>query len=108
MGMLRFQQGKYDEALDVLSRSAQLDPKNADTQNYLGITLGQKGQREAAETALRKAIQLNPNYAGAHYNLAIIYAAQKPPFIELAKFHYNKALSLGQPANTDLEKELGK
>jgi Flp pilus assembly protein TadD len=108
MGMLRFQQGRYDDALDALSRSAQLDPKNAETQNYLGITLSQKGQREPAETALRKAILLNPNYAGAHHNLAVIYATQKPPFIELAKFHYNKALSLGQPANPELEKQFGK
>ena len=108
LGMLRFQQGRYDDALDALSRSAQLDPKNAEAQNYLGITLSQKGQREAAETALRKAILLNPNYAGAHHNLAVIYATQKPPFTELAKFHYNKALSLGQPANPELEKQFGK
>jgi len=106
MGMLRFQQGNYDEALDTLSRSAQLDPKNPETQNYLGITLSQQGQREAAETALRKAITLNPNYAGAHHNLAVIYATQRPPFLELARFHYNKALALGQPANADLEKQL--
>jgi Flp pilus assembly protein TadD len=106
MGMLRFQQGRYDDALDALSRSAQLDPKNAETQNYLGITLSQKGLREAAETALRKAIVLNPNYAGAHHNLAVIYATQKPPFIELARFHYNKALALGQPGNPELEKQL--
>lgn len=106
MGMLRFQQGKYEEALDSLSRSAQLDPKNSETQNYLGITLSQQGQREAAETALRKAITLNPSYAGAHHNLAVIYATQKPPFLELAKFHYNKALALGQPANPELEKQL--
>jgi tetratricopeptide (TPR) repeat protein len=108
MGMLRFQQGKYNEALDALSRSAQLDPKNAETQNYLGITLSQQGQREAAETALRKAITLNPNYAGAHHNIAVIYATQKPPYMELAKYHYHKALTLGQPPNPELEKQLGK
>jgi Flp pilus assembly protein TadD len=107
-GMLRFQQGKYDEALDALSRSAQLDPKNAETQNYLGITLSQQGQREAAETALRKAVSLNPNYGGAHHNLAVIYASQKPPFLELARYHYNKSLALGQPGNPDLDKQLGK
>ncbi|HVK59841.1 MAG TPA: tetratricopeptide repeat protein, partial [Candidatus Kapabacteria bacterium] len=90
-----------------LSRSAHLDPKNAETQNYLGITLSQQGQREAAETALRKAILLNPNYAGAHHNLAVIYATQRPPFPELARFHYNKALALGQPPNPDLEKQIG-
>lgn len=106
MGMLWFQQGNYEQALDSLSRSAQLDPKNPETENYLGITLSQQGQREAAETALRKAIMLNPNYAGAHHNLAVIYATQKPPFLELARFHYNKALALGQPANPDLEKQL--
>lgn len=106
LGMLRFQQGKFEEALDNLSRSAQLDPKNPETQNYLGITLSQQGQREAAETALRKAVSLNPNYAGAHHNLAVVYATQKPPFVELAKFHYNKALSLGQPPSADLEKQL--
>src|SRR6185312_5146513 len=92
--------------LDVLSRSAQLDPKNPETENYLGITLSQQGQREAAETALRRAIMLNPNYADAHVNLAVIYATAKPPFMELAKYHYNKALSLGQPPNPELEKEL--
>ena len=106
MGMLQFQQGKYDEALFSLSRSAQLDPKNAETQNYLGITLSQKGQREPAEAALRKAILLNPRYAGAHHNLAVVYATQRPPFAELARFHYNKALALGQPANPDLEKQI--
>ncbi|HTG43561.1 MAG TPA: tetratricopeptide repeat protein [Verrucomicrobiae bacterium] len=106
MGMLRFQQGKYEEALDSLSRSAQFDPKNPETQNYLGITLSQQGQREAAETALRKAVMLNPNYAGAHHNLAVVYATQRPPFLELARFHYNKALALGQPANPELEKQL--
>jgi Flp pilus assembly protein TadD len=107
MGMMRFQQGKYDEALDALSRSAQLDPKNPETQNYLGITLSQQGQREAAETALRKAVMLNPNYAGAHHNLAVVYATQHPPFVELAKYHYTKALALGQQPNPDLEKQLG-
>lgn len=108
MGMLRFQQGNYEKALDALSRSAQLDPKNAETQNYLGITLSQQGQREAAETALRKAILINPNYAGAHHNLAVVYATQRPPFIELARYHYTKALALGQPANPDLEKQIGR
>jgi len=32
-------------------------------QNYLGVTLGQKGLRTQAETALRKAIELNPTTA---------------------------------------------
>jgi Flp pilus assembly protein TadD len=106
LGLAKFNQEKYQEALDALSRSAQLDPKNPETQNYLGITLGQLGQRDAAEAALRKAIQLNPGYSSAHQNLAVIYATQKPPMIEMARFHYNKALAGGHPKNETLEKIL--
>lgn len=105
-GILKFRQHDYDTALDALSRSAKIDPNNADTQNYLGITLSQKGQRDAAEAALRKAIQLDPNNAGAHHNLAIVYATQKPPFLALARYHYQKALALGHPRNAELEKML--
>lgn len=107
LGMVRFRQQKFDEALDLLSQAARLDPNNAETQNYLGITLSQQGQREAAETALRKAIQLAPNHPGAHHNLAVIYATQRPPFLELARFHYARARQLGQPPNEELEKEIG-
>lgn len=103
-GILKIRQDKFDEALDALSRSAKLDPKNAETQNHLGIVLSQKGNREAAEAALRKALQLNPNYASAHHNLAVVYATQNPPFISLARYHYDKALKGGHPRNEELEK----
>jgi tetratricopeptide (TPR) repeat protein len=105
-GILKFRQEKFDEALDALSQAAKLDPQNAETQNYLGITLSQKGLRTAAEAALRKAIQLSPGYGSAHYNLAVVYATQKPPFIELARLHYQKAIAAGQPKNPDLDKLL--
>lgn len=108
MGIAKFDQEKFDEALDVLSRSAQLDAQNPETQNYLGITLSQKGQRAAAETALRKAIQIDPGYKSAHYNLAVIYATQQPPFVELARWHYQKALAYGHAANPELEKVIEK
>jgi Flp pilus assembly protein TadD len=106
LGLLRFRQAKYEEALDVLSRSARLNPDNPLTQNYLGVTLSQKGQRGPAETAFRKAIQLEPGYAEAHYNLAVVYAHQTPPFPELARWHYKKALAGGQPRNPELEKTI--
>jgi Flp pilus assembly protein TadD len=108
IGITEFEQNKFDDALNFLSRSAQVDPLNPETQNYLGITLSHKGQRAAAETALRKAIQISPSYSGAHYNLAVIYATQTPPFMELARWHYQKALAYGHPQNTDFEKMLDK
>lgn len=106
LGILKFRQGKYDESLDALSRAAKLDPENPEIQNYLGLVLSEKGMRGAAETALRKAIQLQPNYAGAHYNLAIVYLSQQPPATQLARWHYQKAIAAGHPANPDVEKKL--
>jgi Flp pilus assembly protein TadD len=104
LGNLRFRQGKYDEALDALSKAAKLDPANAEVQNYLGLTLSEKGQRAAAESALRKAVELAPNYASAHNNLAVVYITQEPPAVELAKLHYQKARAAGAPINPELEK----
>jgi Flp pilus assembly protein TadD len=105
-GYLKFRQEKYDEAFDALSRAAKLDPQNPEIENYLGVTLSHKGLRAQAETALRKAIQLDPNYAAAHNNLAVIYVSQEPPLVELARWHYQKAVDAGQPRNPDLEKLL--
>ena len=104
LGILRFREKKYDDALGALSRAAKLDPQNAEVQNYLGLALSEKGLRVPAEAALRKAIQLQPGYAGAHYNLAVVYATQQPPALELARFHYQKALAAGYPPNADLQK----
>jgi hypothetical protein len=106
LGHLRFRQGQYDAALDALSRAAKADQRNAEVQNYLGLTLSAKGLRVPAETALRKAVQLEPGYGQAHNNLAVIYATQKPPLLELARWHYQKALTAGNPANPELEKLL--
>jgi tetratricopeptide (TPR) repeat protein len=106
LGNLKFRQGKFDDALDALSRAAKLDPQNPEIQNYLGLTLSEKGLRGPAETALRKAIQLQPDYASAHNNLAVIYITQTPPAIELARWHYQRALAAGHPKNPELEKLL--
>jgi Flp pilus assembly protein TadD len=108
LGILRFRQKKIDEAVDLLSRAIEAEPKNAEAQNYLGIALSEKGLRGQAETALRKAIELNPNYAIAHHNLAVVYASEQPPSLELARYHYNKARELGHPADEVLEKMLNK
>jgi tetratricopeptide (TPR) repeat protein len=106
LGVLRYRQEKLDEALDALSRSAKLNSTNAGTQNYLGCVLADKGMRPAAETALRTALQLDPDYPDAHYNLAFIYATEKPSAPELARWHYKRALDLGHAKSPALEKLL--
>ncbi len=108
LGLLKFRQQKPDDAFDALSRAAKLDPDNAQTQNYLGLVLSMKGQREPAEAAFRKAIQIAPGYAVAHYNLAVYYATQTTPARELARWHYQKAVTVGHPKSDELEKLLAR
>ena len=106
LGYLNLLQEKYQDALEILSRAAQLEPQNPNVQNNLGITLSKLGQSGPAETAFRKSIQFLPDFEDAHFNLAVIYANQKQPYLELARFHYNKALSGGHPKDSNLEKLL--
>jgi hypothetical protein len=47
---------------------------------------------------------LDPAYPNAHNNLAVMYLTQRPPLVELARWHYQKALAGGFPRNPDLEK----
>jgi Tfp pilus assembly protein PilF len=104
LGVLRYSQEKFDDALDALSRSAAVNSTNASTQFYLGSVLNQKGLRSEAETALRKALIIDPNYADAHFALAVIYAAQKS--MALARWEYERAVDLGHDKSPELEKAL--
>jgi Flp pilus assembly protein TadD len=104
LGQVKFRQEKYDESIEAFSRAAKLKPQSAEIQNYLGVVLGHKGMRDPAEQAFRRAIVLNPGYADAHYNLAVFYGTKDSSFVNLAKWHYQRAISAGHPKNPELEK----
>jgi tetratricopeptide (TPR) repeat protein len=106
LGILRFRQERLDEALEALNTSAKYNPTNSGTQTYLGCVLEEKGQHAQAETTLRRALELDPKMADAHYYLAFVYAAETPSFPALAQWHYERALALGHPKSPELEKKL--
>ena len=106
MGILSFRQKSYESARDYLARSIKINPEDATAQHFLGSALNNLGQQKAAETALRKAVQIQPGNSKSHYNLAVVYATQKPPFLALAKFHYEKAVKAGHKRNSELEKSI--
>jgi tetratricopeptide (TPR) repeat protein len=103
-GVLRYRQNRLDEALDALSLSAKYNPTNSATQNFLGCVLADKGLRPASESALRKALQIDPDYAEAHFNLAVVYLSSQPPAMALARWHYKRAMALGHPKNEQSDK----
>ncbi|MBA3385912.1 MAG: tetratricopeptide repeat protein [Chthoniobacterales bacterium] len=103
LGIVYYRQNKFDDAVTELTKALAINPKSFIAHNYLGITASEKGWQEAAEKEMLEAIAANPNYVDAHYNLAVIYATNKPPAKELAKRHYSKAMELGAEANSSLE-----
>jgi len=95
LGAVMIEQNRIEDAIGYLERANESQADDAITLNYLGVASSQLGQFGKAEQSLRRAITVNPEYAEAHFNLAVIYATAKPPSIALAKRHYEKALELG-------------
>jgi Flp pilus assembly protein TadD len=106
LGVIEYDQEKLDAALAALAQAALYEPKNAMVHHYLGVTIGKKGWYSGAEEEMRKAIELQPDYAEAHFNLAVFYLQRNPPAVELARRHYQKALDLGAAPDPDVEKSL--
>jgi len=99
-------QGRFDDSIAILNRVIPADPKNAVAHNYLAIALGKKGDTAKAEESFRASLAINPNYANAHFNLAVMYANAEPPSLQLAKKHYEKAKILGAEPDSVLERRL--
>ncbi len=95
LGAVMIEQNRSEDAVAYLERANQSVSDDPITLNYLGVASSQLGQFGKAEQSLRRAITVKPDYAEAHFNLAVIYATAKPPSIALAKRHYEKALELG-------------
>ncbi len=106
LGIVYYQLNQFENAIDALNAAKALDPNDPKTHNYLGCACSQKGWSEVAEKEFRKAIELDANFGDAHFNLALVYATQKPPLLELARREYNRALELGIAKDPRLEKLL--
>jgi tetratricopeptide (TPR) repeat protein len=106
LGVVCFQLGQINPAIDALGHSIALDPNNVYAHNYLGCALMRKGHLEAAAKEFRKTIELDEGLTEAHYNLAILYATEDPPALTAAKTHYKRALELGLVPDPHLTKIL--
>lgn len=106
LGIVRYDSDKLDAALAALAQAVWLAPKDARTHHYFGATLGRKGWYSGAEDEMRRAIELEPGYADAHFNLAMLYLQRVPPAVELARRHYHRAVELGAAPDDEVEKKL--
>ena len=108
LGIRAYEQDKLDAALAHLAQAVLHAPQDARAHQYLGATLGRRGWHGAGEEELRRALELDPKSADAHYNLAAIYMERVPPSVELARRHYVRAVELGAVPDEKLAERIGK
>ncbi len=82
-------------ALQAYNQALRLDPRHPRLWVEYGGLLQSLNQIENATSAFRQATLLKPNYANAHYNLALAYQAQSQPVPAYQEIQ--KVLSLIDP-----------
>lgn len=71
LGLVRWQRGEKDEALDALEASAAMKPDVARYQANLGNVYQAVGRTRAALAALQRAVALQPGHASSWSNLGV-------------------------------------
>jgi len=103
LGRTLARQGKYDEAVECLTRSIALSPKVARAHLDLGNYLVKQNKLDEAIACLHQAIELDPQYASAHHSLGMALSTQGR--IEEAILSHWKAIELS-PAMAGTSREL--
>ncbi len=97
-------QGLYAEALDYFERGLKINPNDVEMLSNQSLALMANGQLDHAGKKLLKAIELDPNYGHAHFNLGVLRYRQRN-YGEAVE-HFRDALSTN-PALTQAYLNLG-
>ncbi|MCE0483986.1 MAG: tetratricopeptide repeat protein [Methylacidiphilales bacterium] len=73
LGVVLYQQGKWDEARAHFQQALALSPTYAEPWNNLGLLAYRRGQWDEALGDYQKAIENDPGHAAAHNNLGLVY-----------------------------------
>lgn len=79
LGVIAHQLGKVELALELAEKAIKANPYNPHFYCNSGNMLFANGLIEEAAARLRQALSLQPTYAPAHYDLAIVLSAQGKP-----------------------------
>jgi tetratricopeptide (TPR) repeat protein len=77
LGLLAWEHGQADTAVDMIVHAAELAPQNGLYQRNLGEMYRRIGRLDDAAKAASSATRLMPNNCDAHYNLGLIYTDLK-------------------------------
>ncbi len=93
LAFIAFRQKEYEEANRLTSRVLRLNPEHAQAHHLRALLHQHNGRIRRAEKDFKKAIELKPGYAIAHYNLALLYDIFLQELV-LAIEHYSIYLEL--------------
>ena len=88
--------GRYDEALAEIKLAQTLDPLSLIINTAVGTFLTARGEYATAVAQLKKTIEMDPNFARAHFRLANAYESQEL-FEEAAGEYEKQAILVGRP-----------
>ena len=103
-GVLAHQEGRSEQAVELIERSLELEPGRADWYSNLAIVLRDQLKLDEAIVACRHAIALDAHHANAHNNLGVLLRAQGKP-VE-AEAAYRAAIRVS-PEHSDAYANLG-
>jgi predicted TPR repeat methyltransferase len=75
-GLLAHQQGRNEEAVDLIEKSLSRGPERADCYSNLGIVHQSAGRFDEAIAAYERAIAIDPDHANAYSNLGVLLRAR--------------------------------
>ncbi|MCP3669417.1 MAG: tetratricopeptide repeat protein, partial [Gammaproteobacteria bacterium] len=88
-----YQQKKYERSFKQINKAIELNPLQAQSYHLRAQIQLQNGEIKQARSDYQKALELDPAYLNAHYNLALLYDIYLQE-IALAIEHYSIYLSL--------------
>ncbi len=104
LGLIAFQVGKHDIAVELIGRALSFKPDYAEAHNNLGAVLQAQGKLDAAIASFRQALVFKPDYAEVHNNLGAAIQAQGK--LDAAAESYRQAVSL-KPDYAEAHNNLG-
>ena len=121
-GLTMLREGRTDEAIALLARARQSNPRDPNVSNALGLALLYKKDYKGAEKAFGEALQLRPDFPEALNNRGVTYLEANrlddaerdfqsvldgPPSVDRANAYYNLGLVYKKRSQwVDAEREL--
>ena len=93
LAIIHAESGEDSAAEGRITDALLIDPRHTPTLNQLGMLLRRQGKFGEAEAAYLRAIEANPDYALAHYNLGVLYELYLQR-LDDALVHFEKYQSL--------------